>query len=172
MKRFILSPFMALAIASGATTATGQDVAKASANFVDGKGNSTGKATLTGTAEGVLIDLQIIGLPSNQWVAFHVHETGSCDPATGHESAGSHLNISSRQHGFLADGGPHIGDMPNQYVGADGVLRAQVFNSFVRLNGTEATLKGRALMIHAKADDYRSQPSGDAGARLACGVIE
>jgi len=172
MKRLIGNLFVALVIASGATGAMGQSQSTATANFVDGKGRSTGKATLTGTANGVLIDLEINGLPSSQWVAFHIHQTGACDPATGHESAGAHLNSSSRQHGFLADEGPHVGDMPNQYVGADGVLRAHVFNSFVRLSGTDAAIKGRALMIHAKADDYRSQPSGEAGARLACGVIE
>jgi len=62
--------------------------------------------------------------------------------------------------------------MPNQYVGDDGVLRAQVFNSKVVLDNAENDIRGRALMIHAKSDDNRSQPSGDAGERLACAVIE
>ena len=62
--------------------------------------------------------------------------------------------------------------MPNQYVGADGILRAQVFNPNVELNREKTGILGRALMIHAKPDDYQSQPSGDAGERLACGAIE
>lgn len=74
--------------------------------------------------------------------------------------------------GTLPRKGLHAGDMPNQHVGADGVLRAQVFNSMVQLDGGEAAIRGRALMIHGGQDDYKSQPSGDAGKREACAVIE
>ena len=62
--------------------------------------------------------------------------------------------------------------MPNQHAGADGVLRAQVFNNMVRLDGGETAIRGKALMIHGGQDDYKSQPSGDAGNRVACAVIE
>lgn len=140
--------------------------------FVNGEGQDNGTAALTATATGVLIELEVSGLPAGEWVAFHVHETGSCDHTTGHDSAGGHFNPTSKEHGYLVEGGPHAGDMPNQYVGADGILRAQVFNSAVKLDKGETGILGRALMIHAKADDYQTQPSGDAGARLACGVIE
>jgi len=74
--------------------------------------------------------------------------------------------------GLLAGGGPHMGDMPNQYVPEDGVLRAQVFNGMVSLDGEDNGIRGRALMLHADGDDYVSQPAGDAGDRLACAVIE
>ncbi len=87
-------------------------------------------------------------------------------------SAGEHFNPTNAEHGYLAAKGPHAGDMPNQHVGADGVLRAQVFNSMVQLDGGEAAIRGRALMIHGGQDDYKSQPSGDAGKREACAVIE
>ncbi|GGA78206.1 superoxide dismutase [Cu-Zn] [Nitratireductor aestuarii] len=143
------------------------------ASFVDAEGKSNGNAELSEVAAGgVLIKLEVTGLPAGQWVAFHVHENGECDHESGHESAGGHFNPSSHEHGFLVEEGPHAGDMPNQYVGEDGTLRAEVFNPMVSLSEEENGILGRALMIHAGPDDYKSQPSGDAGDRLACGVIE
>lgn len=140
--------------------------------FVDGTGKVAGTATLRDTAEGVLIEAEVSGLPAGEWLGFHIHETGECDPATDFASAGGHYNPADRSHGYLADGGPHAGDMPNQYVGEDGVMRAHVFNSFVRLGEGEADITGRALVIHAESDDYESQPTGEAGDRLACAVVE
>jgi Cu-Zn family superoxide dismutase len=166
------SILLAIALSATATLAMAQDAQTVSVGFVDAAGKDNGTAELTATPMGVLIELEITGLPPGQWVAFHVHETGSCDHATGHESAGGHFNPTDAKHGFLSDGGPHAGDMPNQYVGTDGLLRAQVFNREVELGRGKTGILGRALMIHAKADDYESQPSGDAGKRLACGVIE
>jgi len=160
------------AILAFATPAIAQDATTASARLVDGEGKDVGTAELVETGSGVLITLEVSGLPADHWVAFHVHEDGACDPATGHESAGGHFNPGSSEHGFLAEGGFHAGDMPNQRVGSDGVLRAQVLNSEVALGEGDNGILQRALMIHAGADDYKSQPSGDAGARLACGVIE
>ncbi len=167
MRRMILAA-AALAICGGAAVA--QETA--TAGFVDREGAENGSATLTGTAEGVLIELEVSGLPAGQWVAFHVHETGTCDHADGHESAGGHFNPGDAKHGYLTEAGPHAGDMPNQYVGEDGVLRAQVFNSMVTLGEGDTAISGRALMIHGGVDDYASQPAGDAGDRYACGVIE
>ncbi|TJV92083.1 MAG: superoxide dismutase family protein, partial [Mesorhizobium sp.] len=83
-----------------------------------------------------------------------------------------HFNPTNAEHGFFAGKGPHAGDMPNQRVGADGVLRAQAFNSMVKLDGGETAIRGKALMIHGGQDDYKSQPAGDAGNRQACAVIE
>lgn len=163
----------ALALAASIAGVQAQDKQTATANFVDAKGKESGRATLTAAANGgVLIEAEISGLPANKWVAFHVHETGKCDAATHHESAGKHFNPTGAEHGFLAAKGPHAGDLPNQYVGQDGILRAQVFDSMISLDGKDDGIRGRALMIHANSDDYRSQPSGDAGERLACGVIK
>jgi superoxide dismutase, Cu-Zn family len=169
MNRLVLAIGLALATA---TPVTGQDNPTAKAEFANLAGAKIGTAILTETSHGVLIDLEVTGLPAGQWVAFHVHETGKCDHQTAHESAGGHLNPTNAQHGYLAEKGPHAGDMPNQHVGADGVLRTQVFNSMVRLDGGEAAIRGRALMIHGGQDDYMSQPSGAAGKREACAVIE
>lgn len=154
------------------SAAMAQEPQKAVANFTDAEGNPAGTAALTQTGSGVLMELELTGLPPGEWVAFHVHETGTCDAASHYQSAGGHFNPTGKDHGYLAPNGPHAGDMPNQSVGADGVLRAHVFNPSVTLDEGDAGIRGRALMIHAKPDDYTSQPSGDAGDRLACAVIE
>lgn len=153
-----------------AAPANAQEMAKA--NFINMAGEQNGTATLTQTPDGVLIEIEAKGLPAGEWVGFHVHETGTCDHQTGHDSAGGHFNPTGAEHGFLAANGPHAGDMPNQQVGADGTLRAQVFNAMVTLDGGENAIRGKSLMIHGGKDDYKSQPSGDAGNRQACAVIE
>lgn len=170
MKRLI--PTLALVLATTTAVFAQQSSQTATADFVGKDGKETGRAALTSARNGVFIEMEVTDLPSGKWVAFHIHETGECDAAHGHESAGKHFNPGKTEHGFLAANGPHAGDMPNQYVGSDGVLRAQVFNSLVVLDNAENGIRGRALMIHAKSDDNRSQPSGDAGERLACAVIE
>ena len=156
-----------------AGTAWSQDQTTASVGFVDAEGKANGTAEISATASGgVLIRMEVTGLPAGEWVAVHFHETGTCDHTTKHESAGGHFNPGSKEHGYNAASGPHAGDMPNQHVGSDGALRAEIFNSMVTLEDGENSVRGRALMVHAKADDYKSQPSGDAGDRLACGVIQ
>lgn len=160
-----------LAAVPVAVAQEGKQTATAEVVGMDGK--EAGRATLTSAATGgVFIEMEISGLPVNRWVAVHIHEIGKCDAATHHESAGGHFNPSKAEHGFLAAKGPHAGDMPNQYVGRDGVLRAQIFDGMVTLDGKNDGVRGRALMVHANSDDYRSQPSGDAGDRVACGVIK
>jgi Cu-Zn family superoxide dismutase len=107
--------------------------------------------------------------------AFHIHEKGQCDAATSFESAGGHFAPLKHTHGYLSADGPHAGDMPNQFVGSDGALQLQVVNPNVTLGSGEGALfdaDGSALVLHAKLDDYRSQPSGDAGDRIACAVIQ
>lgn len=151
-------------VAAAQTATTGET---ATAAFVDGSGNPAGDAELRQTPAGVLIHLNVSGLPADQWVAFHIHETGTCDAATHHESAGGHFNPTGASHGYLAEGGPHAGDMPNQMTRPDGTIEAEVLNPAVTL----AAIVGRSLMIHAGADDYQSQPSGAAGDRLACAPI-
>jgi Cu-Zn family superoxide dismutase len=152
--------------------ALSQEAQKGKANFVGEDGKEIGTAELTGTKSGVLISIEIKGLPADKWVAFHVHQTGSCDAMTHYESAGGHFNPTNATHGYLSENGPHAGDMPNQYVPADGTLRAQVFDSAVTLGDGDNGIKGKALMIHANPDDYSGQPAGNAGKRLACAVIE
>lgn len=160
----------ALALAAAAPFAA-PALAASSATFVDRSGETVGEATLTESETGVLINAQVRGLPANQWLAFHIHEKGTCDPKDEFKSAGGHYNPTDAAHGYGADKGPHAGDLPNQYVGADGTLRAEVFNHLVTLDGKNP-ITGKALMIHGGKDDYKSQPTGDAGNRLACAVIK
>ncbi len=168
MKSLFATAALALALSSSVLA---QDKQTAIANFVGPDGKPAGRAALTAAKAGVLIELEVSGLPANKWVAFHIHEMGRCDAAHGYDSAGGHFNPGKAEHGLLAANGPHAGDMPNQYVGQDGVLRAQVFDGMVSLDDRNA-IRGRTLMIHADSDDYRSQPAGGAGKRLACAVIE
>jgi superoxide dismutase, Cu-Zn family len=146
----------------------------ATATFIDTQGRAIGTATLVQTPNGVLISAELKGLPPGE-LAFHVHETGRCDPADQFRSAGGHFNPSGHDHGFLAADGAHAGDMPNQFAHEDGTLRVHVFNPRVTLGAGEESLlggDGTSLVLHAKPDDYRSQPAGNAGDRIACAVIE
>jgi Cu-Zn family superoxide dismutase len=138
------------------------------------KGDAIGTATLNQTPTGVLARAEIANLPPGVH-GFHIHETGECDPASNFASAGGHYDPDGKDHGYMVEGGPHAGDMPNQTAGADGKLIAEVLNPRISLGSEPGTLfdqDGSALVIHATADDYRSQPSGAAGDRLACGVIQ
>ncbi len=146
----------------------------ARAVFMNKQGEAIGTATLIETPSGLLITAKIANLPPGIH-GFHIHEVGRCDPATGFESAGGHFNPGGTKHGYMVEGGPHAGDMPNQTVSNDGVLMAEVFKTDLTLGSGKGGLKdqdGSAIEVHATADDYRSQPSGAAGDRLACGVVQ
>jgi Cu-Zn family superoxide dismutase len=154
---------------------TAKQAPGANAAFVDANGKKLGTATLTQTPRGVLIVLDVSGIPPGEH-GLHFHEVGKCEGATRFKSAGDHYAPQGRnEHGFHTTGGPHAGDMPNQFVGDDGKLRAHVLNERVTLMPGNVSLldaDGTALVIHAAADDYRTQPSGNSGDRIACAVIE
>ena len=175
MTKSIAALSVFLAVCGGAMAvapAHAQDTA--GATFVNGEGREVGSATLTETPNGVLIDATLSGVPAGGH-GFHIHAIGQCDGATGFESAGGHYAPRKHAHGYLNEDGPHAGDMPNQFAGSDGALHLQVVNPGVTLRSGEGSLfdsDGSALVLHAKVDDYRSQPSGDAGDRIACAVIQ
>ena len=138
----------------------------------DARGTIVGTATLkpNGTT-GVAFDLDLKGLPPGEH-AVHLHETPMCDPPS-FESAGPHLNPATKQHGLKNPQGPHAGDMNDVTVAADGTAKMTIVNPRVTL-GTGAdslSSRGAALVIHAKPDDMKSDPAGNAGDRIACGVI-
>lgn len=139
----------------------------------DAEGKDIGTVKLTQLEQGVKMDLQVKNLPPGQH-AFHVHEVGKCK-GPDFKSAGDHFSPLERKHGFDTAGGPHAGDMPNLVVKADGTVHMEIINSNVTLNkGASALLKpgGTALVIHSGPDDHVTQPSGDAGGRIACAEIK
>ena len=162
--------FAALIIAATALPASAQS-AKATLKTADGK--DAGSATLTQTPSGVLIALAVKNLPAGEH-AFHVHAVGKCEPPF--TSAGGHFNPESRKHGLIAAEGHHAGDMPNLHIPASGDLNVEVLNTSVTLEkGKSNSLfgpSGTALVVHAGKDDYKTDPTGEAGGRIACGVIE
>ena len=147
---------------------------KASAVLKDAQGAEVGKATLTTTPSGVLIGLDLTALPAGDH-AFHIHAVGKCEPPK-FESAGPHFNPDTTKHGLMNPEGPHAGDMPNLHVPSGGALNVEVLNASVTLDKGKPNsvfdADGSTVIIHAGKDDYKSDPTGDAGGRIACGVIQ
>jgi Cu-Zn family superoxide dismutase len=146
--------------------------ATATAELQGADGASHGTVTLTQTNAGVLVRAELTGLPPGPH-GFHFHETGLCEPPF--ESAGGHYNPTNVNHGYMAEGGPHVGDLPNVTVPETGDVTIEHLNAFVSLSpdsgNTLLDEDGTAIVVHAGADDYQSQPSGESGDRIACGVV-
>ncbi|AGC47748.1 superoxide dismutase, Cu-Zn [Myxococcus stipitatus DSM 14675] len=136
----------------------------------DAQGKDVGEVIFEQTKHGVLIKGQLENLPAGQH-AFHIHETGKCE-APDFKTAGGHFNPTKKAHGILSPKGKHVGDLPNLYVDKDGKV---TFDTFSQNGLTVKSLfdkDGSAVVIHVKEDDYHSDPTGDAGGRIACGVVE
>lgn len=131
----------------------------------------SGKLSVQPMGDGVHLTGEIGGLGANATHAIHIHEKGDCSAADA-SSAGGHFNPSASAHGKVGSGAHHDGDMDNIVSNADGVARIDVHASSVTLGGGASNdVAGKAVVVHAAPDDYRSQPAGNAGARVACGVI-
>ena len=168
----------ALLTNSALSQTTAENAPTATAEMINAQGEAIGTATFTETPNGVLIRAELQGLEPGEH-GYHIHQTGQCDAQGGFETAGGHFNPGEAEHGFMMEGGPHAGDMPNQFVAEDGKLNLNVINTAITLGESDGQERhsvfdddGSALVIHAGQDDYESQPSGDAGDRIACGVIE
>ena len=138
----------------------------------DASGKSVGSVNVTQTAHGLLLQGQLKGLPAGTH-AIHVHETGKCE-APSFKSAGGHFNPAHKQHGAKEPEGQHAGDLPNLVVPKSGELSFELLAPDLTLTpGPNSVLDedGSSLVIHAQADDYKSQPAGNAGDRVACGVL-
>ncbi|MBO9715819.1 MAG: superoxide dismutase family protein [Pseudoxanthomonas sp.] len=132
----------------------------------------SGKLTLAPMGGGVHISGEVGGLPPNALSGFHVHEKGDCS-AIDASSAGPHFNPAASQHGRAGTAVHHAGDMDNIVADANGVARVNVHLLGVTLgDGGANDIAGRAVIVHAAPDDYQTQPAGNAGARVACGVIK
>lgn len=165
-------PCIALLLLSTSAFAQGtSDAPGAKATIRDAQGKTIGTATLAAAPNGVVVRVVLAGAPAGTH-AIHLHDTGVCDAPFA--SAGGHFNPAAKQHGMLSPMGMHAGDLPNITVPADGALTLDAFVRDVTL-GSEANglfkNGGTAIVLHAAADDYATNPAGNAGARIACGVI-
>jgi Cu-Zn family superoxide dismutase len=156
----------------------------AAATLATAEGDTVATVTMASGPTGVLVRVEFSNMPAGTY-ALHVHETGACTPDF--EAAGGHFNPTGAEHGFLAEGGPHLGDLPNVTIPESGTAVFEFFAPGLSIDagmpepGNEAAAPapgflfdedGAAMLIHAMADDYMTPPAGDAGDRLACGVLQ
>jgi superoxide dismutase, Cu-Zn family len=150
-----------------------QMAATAHADIVNAAGDKIGTATFVPSAGGVRVDLNVSQLPPGTH-GVHIHTTGKCEgPAF--TSAGPHFNPANKKHGRDNPAGPHNGDMPNIEVGPDGKAVTSLLDTNVTLSDGPNSLfqeGGTSIVIHASQDDYKTDPSGNSGARIACGVVQ
>lgn len=149
---------------------SGPTISSARAELRNLNGQSVGEVHLRQLATGVLVSGTLTNMPPGAH-GIHVHAIGQCTPPF--ESAGGHYAPDDHVHGFENAKGPHAGDLPNIYVPESGVLRFEYVTPRFSLGGRQPLLDsdGAAVVIHNYADDYRTEPSGNSGARIACGVI-
>jgi len=168
---FVVPLALALAGCAAVTQpATTHNVA--SADLKNATGQSVGTATLTEVPGGVRIGVEVKALRAGT-KGVHIHEVGTCDGPQ-FTTAGGHFNPEKKQHGALNPQGPHGGDLPNLVVDSAGTGRLETTNNKITLGAGPASLldaDGSALVIHAAPDDFRTDPTGNSGARIVCGVI-
>jgi superoxide dismutase, Cu-Zn family len=165
---------MIFAIGLQSGFAQSKPLKKKTAELKDANGNDVGMATIESKGSGVEVKLDLKGLPAGVH-AVHFHQTAKCDPPD-FKSAGGHFNPTSKQHGFDNPQGHHAGDMMNFTVKENGTAKATVKDDDVVLGtGSEANSLlangGSSIIIHAKADDYKTDPAGNSGDRIACGAV-
>jgi len=145
-----------------------------SIHLLNQQGAKIGVAMLSQMKDGVQIQVQAANLSPGEH-GFHIHNVGLCE-VPDFKSAGDHLNPMNKQHGFKNPLGYHAGDLPNLVVKADGTVNATVTDKMVTLEkgkpNSLLTAQGTSLIIHQKADDYMTDPSGNSGDRIACAVIK
>lgn len=144
----------------------------ATAELKNARGQTVATATFFQVSDGVRVVLEARGLPPGL-KGVHIHEVGRCDPPD-FTTAGAHYNPMGRQHGLQNPAGPHAGDLPNITIAADGAGRLESMNTHVSLGASGNALldaDGSSIVIHAGPDDFKTDPAGNSGARIACGVV-
>ncbi|MGB8887172.1 MAG: superoxide dismutase family protein [Candidatus Korobacteraceae bacterium] len=172
IRALLTSAALAACAFSGLTQARAAE--KKTVELKDAKGNDVGTATIVSKGSGVEVKLDLKNLPPGVH-AVHFHQKAQCDPPD-FKSAGGHFNPTGKQHGFDNPQGHHAGDMMNFTVKDNGTAKATVKDADVVLGtGSESNSLyangGTSIMVHAKADDYKTDPSGNSGDRIACGPI-
>lgn len=174
--RLFRSAAVAVMLLIWTTDALAVELSGKKARLINTDRQEVGEVTFSETPNGVLIRLDLHSRPakiSPGVHAVHLHEVGQCDPPF--KSAGAHLNATGKKHGFFSKDGAHIGDLPNLHVPKEGPLRVEMMVPQASLSGGRINLidaDGLALVIHQGADDYKSDPAGDSGDRIACAAIE
>lgn len=174
MKKTILFACLMLSALTLGTAMTHSNSSPVTVTIINGEGKNIGKAELTqkGNKVHILVEAENLA-PGTHGI--HFHAVGKCD-IPDFTTAGAHLNPQNKQHGFHNPKGFHEGDLPNIEVGADGKVKAMITSETVTLaHGKPHSLfqpGGTSIIIHEKADDYVTDPSGNSGNRIACGVIK
>ena len=159
----------AVAIAGAAWA---QSDAKATAQLQPTKGSSaSGTATFTQQAGKVVVEVKVSGLTPGAEHGFHIHEKGDCSSGDG-MSTGGHFNPLGKPHAHFTTTDRHAGDMPALKADASGNASVAVELDVITVTDGPTSVVGRGLIVHALPDDYKTQPTGNAGARVACGVIQ
>src|SRR5688572_30262246 len=159
-------------LAACQTTSDSSAPARATAGLKATKGNKTlGEADFEQAGKKVRIVIFVEGLKPGQEHGLHIHEKGDCSSGDG-MSAGGHFNPHGKPHGNPSSGERHAGDLPSLKVGKDGRAKIDVTVDAISIGKGPGDIVGRGLIIHAQPDDYTTQPTGNAGARIACGVIK
>ena len=162
----------AVAVLLAACQTTPDAPLMASAGLEPTKGNKTrGEATFEQVGDKVNVVIFVEGLRPEREHGLHIHERGDCSSGDG-ISAGGHFNPHGKPHGHPASGERHAGDLPALTANKQGRANIRVGMDIITLNPGPANIIGRAVVVHADPDDYTTQPTGNSGARIACGVIK